>query len=207
VNDHEPIWLEQALKGNAASFGRLVEHYQTPVFNLCYRMLGDPYEAEDAAQEAFLRAYQNMHRYDTQRPFSTWLLSIAAHYCIDQIRKRRIHWLSLDDLPHLDPPDTQPGPEPALNLHEEQNKIQGLLSSLNPQDRATVVMRYWYEFSYEEIAEALDLTVSAVKSRLHRSRQSLAETWQSQESQTTGASLRPLGKELKHDEPARSPAF
>jgi RNA polymerase sigma-70 factor (ECF subfamily) len=141
-------------------------------------MLGDAAEAEDASQETFLRVYKNIKHYDHKRPFSTWLLSIAAHYCIDLLRKRRMVILSMDGNPYLDPPDGTPGPEASYVLLENQKRAQTLMKSLNPQDRAAVVMYYWYDFSYEEIANSLSLTVSAVKSRLHRARITLAETWQ-----------------------------
>jgi RNA polymerase sigma-70 factor (ECF subfamily) len=200
VNENEPKWLDQALKGDPEAFSSLVQAYQTPVFNLCYRMLGDGYEAEDAAQETFLRAYENLSRYDRQRPFSTWLLSIAAHYCIDQIRKRRMILISLDGEPFLDPPDHAPGPEPTLSQREEQRRVQQLLARLSPQDRAAVVMRYWHELSYEEIAASLSLTVSAVKSRLHRARQMLAEGWSEQETKL-------YASERTRNERTHSPAF
>jgi RNA polymerase sigma-70 factor (ECF subfamily) len=177
VIDLEPDVISKAQKGDPAAFTQVVEAYQRPVFNLCYRMLGDPDDAEDAAQETFLRAFDHLHRYDVVRSFSTWLLSIAAHYCIDQLRKRRMTLLSIDGLPDLDIPDAGPGPEAAYHYHEDQKRVQKLLSSLGPTDRAAVVMYYWYDFSYEEIAESLSLTTSAVKSRLHRARLSLAQNW------------------------------
>ena len=184
-DQHDPEWLTQALRGNTEAFANLVEFYQRPVFNLCYRMLGDPDEAEDAAQETFLRAYNGLKRYDMQRSFSTWLLSIAAHYCIDQMRRKHFTLLSMDSLPYLDPPDLAPGPETSLSRREEQQRIRVLLDSLNPVDRAAVVMRYWYELSYEEISESLQLTVSAVKSRLHRARLEMADNWTAQIAQTS----------------------
>jgi len=180
VNTVEPEVLEQVQKGNQEAFTQLVEFFQRPVYNLCYRMLGDANEAEDASQETFLRVYRNIKRYDHKRSFSTWLLSIAAHHCIDQIRKRRMVVVSLDGIPYLDPPDSSPGPETSFFLLEDQKKIEELLKSLNPHDRAAVVMYYWYDFSYEEIAQSLSITVSAVKSRLHRARLILAQTWQKQ---------------------------
>ena len=88
--NEEQTWVAQAQQGDDEAFTKLVETYQTPVFNLCYRMLGEPELAEDAAQETFLRAYQHLHRYDQKRPFPTWLLSIAAHYCIDRLRRRKL---------------------------------------------------------------------------------------------------------------------
>lgn len=200
MNNFEPQWVTQAQQGDPEAFAKLVDAFQRPVFNLCYRMLGDAYEAEDAAQETFLRAFDNFRRYDSQRSFSTWLLSIAAHHCIDQIRKRRMTLISLDDSPYLDPPDLAPGPETALGRSEEQESVKRLLATLNPQDRAAVVLFYWYELSYEEIAESLKLTVSAVKSRLHRARLAMANQWTVQEAQK-------LSKERINDGKAKSPAF
>src|SRR4030067_2573477 len=94
----EQEWLQLALEGDDLAFTQLVEAFQGPVFNLCCRMLGDPVEAEDAAQESFLRAHQNLRRYDPDRKFATWLLSIASHYCIDRLRRRRLKLVPLEDL-------------------------------------------------------------------------------------------------------------
>jgi RNA polymerase sigma-70 factor (ECF subfamily) len=177
VNNLEPEVLNQVQQGSQDAFTQLVETYQRPVYNLCYRMLGDPNDAEDAAQETFLRVYKNIKRYDHKRPFSTWLLSIAAHLCIDQLRKRRMVVISMDETPYLEPADRMPGPEASFYMKQDQKRVQTLLKSLNPHDRAAVIMYYWYDFSYEEIASSLSLTISAVKSRLHRARLSMAERW------------------------------
>ncbi len=180
MNNLEPEIINQVHQGNQEAFTQLVETYQRPVYNLCYRMLGDPSEAEDAAQDTFLRVYKNIKHYDATRPFSTWLLSIAAHLCIDQLRKRRMVVISMDTTPYLDPPDGSPGPEGAYYLKEDQARVQVLLKTLNPHDRAAIVMYYWYDFSYDEIARSLSLTPSAVKSRLHRARLTMAQAWSNQ---------------------------
>ncbi|BAJ63346.1 RNA polymerase sigma factor [Anaerolinea thermophila] len=174
----ETEWIQQAIQGNEDAFAYLVELYQRPVYNLCYRMLGNAQEAEDAAQEAFWRAYQALRRYDPQRPFITWLLSIAAHYCIDQQRKRRIPLLDLDLLPEEDIPDGAPDPARVIAERDSQEQIHQLLKKLSSLDRAAIILRYWYDFSEEEIARTLSLTVSAVKSRLFRARRELAERYQ-----------------------------
>ncbi len=184
MNNLEPAVLNQVHHGNQEAFTHLVETYQRPVYNLCYRMLGNPNEAEDASQETFLRVYRNINHYDTDRPFSTWLLSIAAHLCIDQLRKRHMIVISMDTTPYLEPADGSPGPESAFLLKEDQRRVQALLKTLNPHDRAAVIMYYWYDFSYEEIAKSLSLTPSAVKSRLHRARLSMAQNWSDQKSTT-----------------------
>lgn len=177
--------ITQAQHGNSEAFTHLVDAYQAPVYNLCYRMLGDAGEAEDAAQETFLRAYLSLKKYDLERSFMTWILSIAAHYCIDQIRKRHLQTSPLDILPEEDAPDPAPSPEGVFNASEENRRVRALLKSLDPQDRAAVIMRYWYDFSDQEIGDSLSLTVSAVKSRLHRARRELAVQWQQNTAQST----------------------
>jgi len=196
--ENESEWLVRAVEGDDAAFAHLVESYQKPVYNLCYRMLGNAGDAEDAAQESFLRAYRSLERYDQKRSFATWLLSIASHYCIDQLRKRRFTSFSIDDEDHawLEPPDPGPNPEMSVSIGEKQAQVQALLEDLGPKDRSAVIMRYWYNYSYEEIAEALSLTVSAVKSRLHRARRALAVEWQSQQAQTQTA------ERICHESPA-----
>ena len=179
--NEEQTWILQAKNGSDEAFTYIVETYQTPVYNLCYRMLGHAESAEDAAQETFLRAYQHLHRYDIKRPFATWLLSIAAHYCIDRLRKRQLPIFSVDEDEEttFEIPDARalhPEAETVNGEHREQ--VHAMVGSLDSTDRAAIVMRYWYDFSEKEIAEALNLTISAVKSRLHRARKQLGKQWQ-----------------------------
>ncbi len=189
-------WIVNACQGDDEAFSKLVETYQNPVYNMCYRMLGEAGAAEDAAQETFWRAYQNLKRYDPQRSFSTWILSIAAHYCIDQQRKRRIQLFELDEFPDFDLGDPNlPTPEKQVSTNEEDGALHQLINSLQPTDRAAIILKYWHECSEEEIAEMLDLTISAVKSRLHRSRKQLANLIQ----ETTPS---PENERRKNESPA-----
>ena len=173
----EEQWIGAARQGDTTAFGRLVEAYQNPVYNLAYRMLGNGPEAEDAAQEAFIRAYRYLDSYDPSRPFSTWLFSIASHYCIDQLRRRRIDWLPLKE--ELAEPvrlaSASPNPEAVVTARDREAWVQNLMGTLSPTDRAAMTLHYWYDCPYDEIADVLDLTVSAVKSRLYRARRALAE--------------------------------
>ena len=175
ITDQELV--AQVLDGDQQAFAELVETYQQSVYNLAYRMLGNANEAEDAAQEAFMRAYQHLNRYDPSRPFKTWLLSITSNYCIDRLRKRRLTWLSIDEPlpPHPSLTSGVPEPEAAAVAGERNAALQALLADLAPDYRAAVILRYWYDMSYAEIAESLNTTESAIKSRLFRARQMLAE--------------------------------
>ena len=183
----EKEWALAAQAGDPQAFTQLIQRYERAVYNLCYRMLGNPNEAEDAAQEAFLRAYKAIRRYDPGRKFSTWVMSIASNYCIDQLRKKRLLTLSFDEMPYLDISDRRPGPEGTLLRGEMETDVRELLAELGDTDRAAVIMRYWHELSYDEIAEALRLTNSAVKSRLHRARRALAAAWDTQTGQPVPA--------------------
>lgn len=176
MEEQERTWVDQARAGDQAAFARLVESYQKPVYNLAYRMLGNSVEADDAAQETFIRMYTRLHTYDPERKFSSWLLAIASHYCIDVLRRRRVNWASLDDLPpmvELAMPEAKQ-PEQALLREQSADMVQRLLDTLGPAYRVPVVLRYWYDMSYQEIADTLGITESTVKTRLHRARNRLA---------------------------------
>jgi RNA polymerase sigma-70 factor (ECF subfamily) len=182
LRDREDEFIANARAGDDQAFQEVVNAFQGPVFNLCFRMLGNAQEAEDAAQETFLKAYRNMKRYDPNRKFLNWILSIASNHCIDRLRRRRLQLISLDELlPRFENPAPNPGPEEAMTDLELREDVREILEELGSTDRAAIVLRYWYEYSYEEIADSLSLTVPAVKSRLHRARRSLAEQWSPQD--------------------------
>lgn len=175
-------WVMRARQGDQDAFAELVYLFQDPVFNFCYRMLGESGEAEDASQETFLRVHKNLHRYDTARSFKTWLLSIASNHCIDRLRKRRMQFVSLDDEPTaaaLALSSSDPTPEQAALKIELRDAIQQLLQQLDEHYRLAVIYRYWYQYSYAEIALEMGTTESAIKSRLHRARKRLGELLES----------------------------
>lgn len=177
MSNEEASWLMEARQGNREAFGRLVNAYQAPVYNLAYRMLSNVGEAEEATQEAFVRAYTRLASYDPNRKFSTWILSITSNYCIDVLRKRRALVLSLDEPLPTHPAlmsDREAGPESQTVLNEQQQLVQAMLRELPEEYRETVTLRYWYDLSYEEIAEIMQTSVSAIKSRLFRARRELA---------------------------------
>ena len=172
----EDTWVVEVLRGNTQAFAYLVERYKTPVYNLAYRMLGNSEDAEDAAQEAFLRAYSQLHSYDPSRKFSSWLLSITSHHCIDQLRRRRFSWLPLEAIEALEwlGADVDQ-PEQAVVDGEDRDEVRRLLHVLPAKYRLVLVLRYWYDMSYDEIAKTTAMSEAAVKTRLHRAREMLSE--------------------------------
>ena len=171
--------VELVLEGDQNIFAMIVERYKDAVQNLAYRMLGNTTEAEDITQETFVRAYTQLVTYKPAHKFSTWLLSIASHLAIDQLRRRRFLALPLEDVPFLEwIVDGGVGPEQSALRGEQQDEIQEYLQCLPSKYRAVIILRYWYDFSYEEIANALQLTPALVKARLHRARELLARHMQ-----------------------------
>ena len=174
--EQESTLIQRTLAGDEEAFTCLVEAYQTPVYNLAYRMLGSAVEAEDAAQETFLRLYTRLDTYDPEKSFSSWILSIASHHCIDRLRRRRHPQVSLDDVAGgrwL--PSRETAPEEQALKEEERGEIMAHLDELPAHYRVVLILRYWHEKSYDEIADILGTTQSTVKSRLHRARKAMAE--------------------------------
>ncbi len=179
MNEQEQGWLDRARAGEQTAFGLLVETYQRPVFALTYRMLGNYSEAEDAAQETFLRAYSRLHQYDPQHKFSTWLFSIANYHCIDRLRKRRVQFVGLDESPVVFSLESESaGPEKEALAAEQAEEMQALVNQLEPDYRTPLVLRYWNDCSYQEIADVMDISVAAVKSRLFRARKKLVTLYE-----------------------------
>jgi len=171
--DLDRISVQAALRGDQAAFGDLVSRYQTAVYNMAYRMLGDPTEAEDAAQEVFVRAWNQLHTFQQDRRFSTWLLSIASHHCIDMLRRRKPS-APLDDVA-LYVESNEPEPDEIALRGEQRDIVKKLLNTLPEKYRSVTVLRYYNDLSYDEIARTTGLTESAVKTQLHRARRMLAE--------------------------------
>jgi RNA polymerase sigma-70 factor (ECF subfamily) len=176
----EQIWILQALQGNQPAFAQLVSRYQRQVYNLAYRLLGNAEDAEDASQEAFLRAYAALPSFQLGRKFSSWLLAIASNLCVDILRRRRYAWMSLEDV-SFRLASTVEEPSGGVLRKEEATELQRLLNRLPDKYRVVVVLRYWHDMSYEEIAAAAGLSLNTVKTRLHRARNMLARAMQEEE--------------------------
>jgi RNA polymerase sigma-70 factor (ECF subfamily) len=170
--DHDLV--ERTRRGEVDAFGDLVGRYQTSVFNVCYRLLGERQEAEDLAQEAFLRGYQRLSTFDADRPFGPWIRKVAANLCLNRLQHRTPVRLPLDE-ERDDPPDVDQ-PDPA-QIHESAEQVEALrraLADLPPRYRAVIELRHFQDLSYEEMARTLALPLSDIKTHLFRARRLLA---------------------------------
>jgi RNA polymerase sigma-70 factor, ECF subfamily len=167
-------------KGDQNAYAEIVEIYKNKVYQLCYRMLGNRHEAEDVAQEAFIRAYVNIHTYNPNMKFSSWLYRIATNLSIDRIRKKKPDFYLDAEVSGTDGltmysqlAATEASPEDALESLELQETVQKAILKLPEKYRSVIVLKYIEELSLQEISEILDLPVGTVKTRIHRGREAL----------------------------------
>lgn len=177
VNGDEAEVLRGCLAGDERAYRRLVERYRRPVYSLALRMLRQAEDAEDVTQETFVRVFRALERYDPNRPFSTWLFTIAARLCVDQIRRRRMKTMPLvrteagsEEERTIDLEDPGPRPDDDTERREGEARVQSLIDQLPPHYKIVVVLRHQQDLSYEEIAGALGLPLGTVKARIHRAR-------------------------------------
>ena len=177
MNDQEQNWIQAAKGGDQAAFSHLVEAYQKRVYALTVRMCPMPELAEEAAQEAFLSAWQGLPFFRGDSAFSTWLYRLASNACVDLLRKEGRHQgPSLDDeTVFADMADPAPTPERAAEHKELRAQIEAGLRALIPEHREVLILRELQQLSYDEIADALSLDLGTVKSRISRGRRQLRD--------------------------------
>lgn len=159
--------------GDQDAFAEVVRLHQRAIYNLAYRMLGNAQDAEDATQDAFIRAYQFFDRFDTDRPLAPWLKRIAVNVCLNRLKSEKPASSLEDSL--FPPKDPRPGPEIQAGTRQRQEYIRAEVLRLPAQYRAVIELRHFQEMSYEEIAQVLKRPLSSVKSDLFRARKILAE--------------------------------
>jgi RNA polymerase sigma-70 factor, ECF subfamily len=174
----DELLVEQIRKGNQSAFSLLVQRYQGAVYSLCYRMTGDAQEAEDLAQEAFLRLYRSVGGFRHGTRLRPWFHRIAVNVCLDALRKRREATVPLDKLLEMEiQPRTasrEEMPEEAYLSREARADVQRGLLALSGDYRVVLILRYLEDLSYREIAEVVGVPVSTVETRLFRAKKMLA---------------------------------
>lgn len=161
-----------------ADFDALYGPQARRVLQTCRYLLGSPEEAEDAAQEVFLRARQRFEQYDRERPFVSWILGVASHHCIDRLRRRgrETRLFSTKDVEHAAAPAREPGPLTALLARERGRQVRQAVATLPVKYRVPVVLAYFHDLSYAEIGELLGIERGHVAVLVFRARQHLRRT-------------------------------
>jgi RNA polymerase sigma-70 factor (ECF subfamily) len=175
----DDVLVTRAVAGDTAAFAVLVERYRRQVYALALRHLGDATEADDAAQETFVRAYVNLASYRPGTKFASWLLAITVHWCVDQRRRQacRARYAAppeRHDGREADRPDAADGPETLALAAERRRAVGAWVGTLPADQRQVLHLYYSQQLSYVEIAAALGQPISTIRMRLHRARQRLA---------------------------------
>ncbi|HEY8450423.1 MAG TPA: sigma-70 family RNA polymerase sigma factor [Bacillota bacterium] len=181
--------VQRARAGDFEAFGELVARYEKKVYNLGLRYTGDPQEAEDLAQETFVRVFRALHRFRGEARFSTWLYRVATNVCLDALRRRRLRPEPVLDRPlatdegELERELVSPEPEPATQLEaaERSALIRREIAAVREPYRSVLILRDLQDLSYEEVAAILGVSIGTVKSRLHRARELLRQRFETLE--------------------------
>ena len=178
IDFQEQKWIDAARKGDQDAFAELVRLYEKKVFALTTRMCKNPDDAAEAAQEAFLAAWQGLPSFRGDSAFSTWLYRLASNACIDLLRREGRHrdaaGPSFNDDDHpVEIPDTAATPQELSERKELREEIESGLAALSPEHRQVLILREIHQLSYDEIAKILQLDQGTVKSRINRARKHL----------------------------------
>ena len=179
MNDlQEQMWIDNARQGDQAAFEQLVRLYEKRVFALTLRMCRNPEDAAEAAQEAFLSAWQGLAFFRGESSFATWLYRLASNACVDLLRREGRRQSAAgpslnDEEVQLEVPDTAPSPQEQAERSELRQQIEEALSALPEDYRQVLILREMHQRSYDEIAEILALDLGTVKSRINRGRKRL----------------------------------
>lgn len=193
--DNEIQLIKKAKAGDVHAFEALIQEHQSIVYNVAYKMFPNHEDASDIAQEALIKAYRYIGKFEGKSKFSTWIYKITYNVCIDELRKRKkLETQSLDetftdsDDAKYTPVDTSPTPEQSLESKEKAEVIYKAIDSLAPDYRAAIILRDINGLSYEEIATVQSCSIGTVKSRINRGRKQLQEIISQYLEQTDGFS-------------------
>ncbi|MDR2286994.1 MAG: sigma-70 family RNA polymerase sigma factor [Prevotellaceae bacterium] len=181
--DTDQELIQKALNKDQKAYSRLLSRYRDNIFYYILRMVGDKTHADDLTLESFDKAFQNLHKYDEQYAFSTWLYKIAKNCTIDFVRKRKLNSLHINYGSDEDESSinesalysSAPNPEESMIQQQEELKLMNFIESMKPRYRKLIELRYINEYAYEEIAEELNIPLGTVKTRLFRAKNILAE--------------------------------
>jgi RNA polymerase sigma-70 factor (ECF subfamily) len=163
--------LAKAKNGDAEAFGKLVQRYQRRVYTVIYRFVRNHTDADDLAQDAFIRAFKAIDRFDLRYPFSPWMYKIAINLTLNHLKKRKLKMVDID----LERRPSHGNPESVMHQDQTRRKVHQAIAKLPPKLRQVLVLRVYEDWPYAQIAEVLEIPIGTVMSRLSRARKALKE--------------------------------
>ncbi|UMZ72559.1 RNA polymerase sigma factor [Natranaerofaba carboxydovora] len=197
----DELLVQRCKKGQLEAYEKLIKKYENKVYSLCYRYSGNYDDANDLAQEAFIKVFNSIDKFKGKSAFSTWLYRVTANVCLDEMRKKKKTPISIDKPQETEEgevyfnlPDQKYNPEIIAEKNDLKQLVHKGISKLPKEQRIIIILREMEELSYEEISEVLEISIGTVKSRLNRARKNLKEIL------SHNAELFPTNTHLKNKE-------
>ena len=163
-------WIQQVLAGDKQAYSHIINKYKDPLFATILRMTRNPHDAQDLVQEAFIKVYGQLDKYNDQGSFSSWFYRVAMNHCMDGFRKKRYQQVEMNESIIGETPNY---PEVTFLKKEKNRQLELLLAKLPEDERIILLLRYVNELSYEEISELAEVPVTTVRNKLHRAKKKL----------------------------------
>lgn len=172
--EDEQRWIQQVLAGDKQAYAHIINKYKNQLYATILRMTKNPQDAQDLVQDAFIKVYRSLDKYDANGSFSGWLYRVAINNCMDEFRKKRYSMtqIEIDEERVVEPNH----PELVFLKKEKSRQLERLIATLPEDERLIILLRYVNEISYEEIGEVMDVPLSTVRNKLHRAKKKMRET-------------------------------
>ena len=172
--EEEQLWIQQVLAGDKQAYAHIINKYKNQLYATILRMTKHPQDAQDLVQDAFIKVYRNLDKYDASGSFSSWLYRVAINHCMDEFRKKSHSTVQveIDETKVVN----REHPEVVFLKKEKSRQLERLISTLPEDERLIILLRYINEISYEEIGEMMDVPLSTVRNKLHRAKKKMRET-------------------------------
>ena len=172
--EEEQLWIRQVLAGDKQAYANIIDKYKNQLYATILRMTKNPQDAQDLVQDAFIKVYRNLDKYDASGSFSGWLYRVAINHCMDEFRKKRYSTVQveIDETKVVN----REHPEVVFLKKEKSRQLERLIATLPEDERLIILLRYVNEISYEEISEVMDVPLSTVRNKLHRAKKKMRET-------------------------------
>lgn len=178
--EEEKKWIEEVRAGNMQAFTKIIDKYKNQLFATVLRMTKNPEDAQDLVQEAFIKVYEQLNKYDFKGSFSSWLYRVTINHCLDELRKKRyqVEHITFNEKGIDSSEENEP--EIVFLKKEKSRQLEKLIASLPEDERMIILLRYANERSYEEISELLHIPLSTVRNKLHRAKKKLRKIVQAE---------------------------
>lgn len=168
----EHRWIQEVLAGDKQAYAHIINKYKNPLYATILRMTRNPHDAQDLVQEAFIKVYQQLEKYNRTGSFSSWLYRVAVNHCMDEFRKKRFQQSEIEEEMVVNTNH----PEVIFLKKEKNRQLERLIATLPEDERMMILLRYGNEQSYDEISEIMNTPLSTVRNKLHRAKKKMRKT-------------------------------